>query len=92
MFFGVVRDAVGFQKFFDRAIRSVHPVEKVDFFDGMRGSDCSIVKVGIEKVLFRLRKNARFGLRSEIALFDPPIRLHKNWLYKLVKIWHTRVV
>ena len=54
-------------------------LEKLDFFDGMRGLNCSIEKVGIEKALFRLRKNARFGLRSEIALFDPPIRLHKNW-------------
>ena len=49
------------------------------FFDGMRGSDCSIEKIGIEKILFRVRKNARFGLQSEIALFDPPIRLHRNW-------------
>ena len=47
--------------------------------DGMCGSGCSIEKVGIEKALFRLRKNARFGLRSEIALFNPPIRLHNNW-------------
>ena len=31
--------------FFDRAIRSAHPVEKVDFFNGMRGSDCSIEKL-----------------------------------------------
>ena len=31
--------------FFDRAIRSAHPVEEVDFFNGMRGSDCSIEKV-----------------------------------------------
>ena len=31
--------------FFDRAIRSAHPVEKVDFFNGMHGSDCSIEKV-----------------------------------------------
>ena len=79
VFCGVVRDAVSFKKFFDRAIRSAHPVEKVDFLDGMCGLDCSIEKVGIEKALFRLRKNARFGLRSEIALFDPPVRLHKNW-------------
>ena len=79
MFSGVVSDAVGFKNFFDRAIRSAHPVEKVDFFDGMRGSDSSIEKVGIEKALLRLRKNARFSLESEIALFDPPIRLHKNW-------------
>ena len=78
MFSGVVRGAVGLKNFFDRAIRSVHPVEKVDFFDGMRRSDCSIEKIGIEKALFRLRKNARFGLRLEIALVDPPIRLHKN--------------
>ena len=54
----VVRDAVGFKNVFDRAIRSVHLVEKVDFFDGMRGSDCSIDNIGIEKALFRLRKNA----------------------------------
>ena len=79
VFCEVVRDAVGFKKFFDGAIRSAHPVEKVDFLDGMCGLDCSIEKVGIEKALFRLRKNARFGLRSEIALFDPPVRLHKNW-------------
>ena len=79
MFSGVVRVAVGFKNFFDRAIRSVHLVEKVDFLDGMRGSDCSVEKVGIEKGLFRPRKNTRFGLRSEIALFDPPIRLHKKW-------------
>ena len=25
--------------------------------------------------------HARFSLRSEVALFDPPIRLHKNWPY-----------
>ena len=79
VFCGVVRDAVGFKMFFDRAIRSTHPVEKVYFLDGMCGTDCSIEKIGIEKALFQLLKNARFGLRSEIALFDPPIRLHKNW-------------
>ena len=48
MLCGVVRDAVGFKKVFDRAIRSAHPVEKVDCSDGMRGSDCSIENVGIE--------------------------------------------
>ena len=79
VFCGVVRDAVGLKKFFDRAIRSTHPVENVDFLDGMCGSDCSIEKIAIEKALFRLRKNTRSGLRSEIALFDPPIRLHRNW-------------
>ena len=78
---GVVRDAVGFKNSFDRAMRSAHHFEKVDFFDGMCGSGCSIEKVGIEKTLSRLRKYARFGLRSEPALFDPPIRLHKNWPY-----------
>ena len=31
--------------FFDRAIRSAHPIEKVDFFDGIRGSVFSIAKV-----------------------------------------------
>ena len=30
---------------FDRAIRSAHPVQNVDVFDGMRGSDCSIAKM-----------------------------------------------
>ena len=79
VFSGLVRDAVGFKKFFDRAIRSAHPVQKVDFFDGMRASDRLIEKIGIEKALFRLGKNARFAVRSEIALFDPSIRLHKNW-------------
>ena len=39
VFCGVMRDAVGFKKFFDRVIRSAHPVEKVDF---LCGSDCSI--------------------------------------------------
>ena len=58
---------------------SVHSVETVDFFDGMRGLDCSIEKLGSRRHFFKLRKNARFGLRSEIALFDPPIRLHNNW-------------
>ena len=62
MFCGVVRDAVGFKTKFDRAIRSAHAVEKVEFFDGMCGSDCSVEKIGIEKALFRLRKNARFVL------------------------------
>ena len=69
----------GSKTFLIEQSESVHPVEKLDFFDGMRGSDCSFEKIGIEKALFRLRKNARFGIRSEIALFDPPIRLHKNW-------------
>ena len=31
--------------FFERAIRSAHPVEKIEFFNGMHGSDCSIKKV-----------------------------------------------
>ena len=31
-------------------------LKKVDFLDGMCGSDCSIEKIGIEKALFRLRK------------------------------------
>ena len=45
---GVVSDAVGgFKHFFERAIRSAHPVEKVDFFDGVRGSDCPIENVGV---------------------------------------------
>ena len=33
------------RNFFDRAIRSAHRVEKVDFFNEMRESDCSIEKV-----------------------------------------------
>ena len=45
----------------------------------MCGSDCAIEKVGIGKALFRRRRrNTRFGLQSETALFDPPIRLRKN--------------
>ena len=48
----MVRDAVGLKNFFDRAIRSADPVEKVDFFEGMCGSDCSIEKVGIEELFF----------------------------------------
>ena len=55
------------------------PLKKSILSTGCAGSDCSIEKIGIEKALFRLRKNARFGLRSEIALFDTPIRLQKSW-------------
>ena len=47
-----MREAVGFKSFLDRAIRSAHPVEKLDCFEGMRGSVCSIEKHGIEKALF----------------------------------------
>ena len=42
VFCGVVKNAVGLDKLFDRAIRPAHPVGKVDFLDGMCGSDCSI--------------------------------------------------
>ena len=83
---GVVRDVVGFKNVFERAIRSVHPVQKIDFFDGMRGSDGSIEKVGIEKAPLRLHKNARFSLRSKTVVFDPPIRLHKNCLDHMICI------
>ena len=55
VFCEVVRDAVGFKKFFDGAIRSAHPVEKVDIFKGMRGFYCPIEEIGIEKAVFRLR-------------------------------------
>ena len=44
--------------FFDRAIRSAHPVETLDFFNGMRGPDCLIEEIGIEKAFLQLRKNA----------------------------------
>ena len=60
VFCRVVREAVGFKKFFDRAIRSTHPFDKVNFPDGVCRSDCPIEEVGIEKALFRRRKNARF--------------------------------
>ena len=68
----VVRDAVGFKNVFDRAIRSVHLVEKVDFFDGMRGSDCSIEKNRIEKALFRLRKPDLVSDRKS------PLSIHRS--------------
>ena len=55
------------------------PSRKSTFSTGCVDRNCSIEKIGIEKALFRLRKNTRSGLRSEIALFDPPIRLHRNW-------------
>ena len=42
VFCGVVKNAVGLEKLSDRAIRPAHLVEKVDFLDGMCGSDCSI--------------------------------------------------
>ena len=58
VFGGVVRDAVGVKNVFDRAIRSAHPVETLDFFNGMRGPDCLIEKIGIEKAFLQLRKNA----------------------------------
>ena len=57
----------------------------------MRGSDCSIEKVGIEKALFLLRKNPRFGLRPEIAHFDPPFRLHKNWPKTFTIGWKFKI-
>ena len=50
VFSGVVRDTVGSRKtFFDRTVRSTHPVEKAHLIHGMSGSDCYIEKVGIEK-------------------------------------------
>ena len=55
------------------------PLKKSTFSTGCADRIARSKKTGIEKALFRLRKNARFGLRSEITLFDPPIRLHKNW-------------
>ena len=71
----------------------VTSVSAEQLFDGMCGSGCSIEKVGIEKALFRLRKNVRFSLRSETALFDPPIRLRKNCLEHMICIslgWKIR--
>ena len=52
MFLGEVRDAVCFKKKFDRAIQLAHPVEEVDVFDGMCGSDCSIEKMGSKRHFF----------------------------------------
>ena len=74
MFCGVVRDAVGIKKFFDRVIRSAHLVEKVDFVDGMRGSDCSIGKIGIEKAIFRLRKNSP----DLVSDRESPVSIHRS--------------
>ena len=65
LFYGVVRHAMGFNHFFDRAIQSTHPVEKGGLFDGMGGSDWSIEKAGIEKALFQQYKKAPYCLRSE---------------------------
>ena len=52
-----MRSAVGFKTL---SIEPSDPRKKVDFFNEMRGSDCSIEQVGIGKAPFRLRKNARF--------------------------------
>ena len=41
-----------FKKKFDRAIQLAHPVEEVDVFDGMCGSDCSIEKMGSKRHFF----------------------------------------
>ena len=72
MLSGVLRDAVGFKNFFNRAIYSAHPVEKVCFFDRDARIGLLERKFGVEKAFFRLRKNARIGLlRSEIALNWP---------------------
>ena len=38
--------------FSDRAVRSAHPVEKLDFLDGMCGSGCSIEKLGSKRHFF----------------------------------------
>ena len=81
MFSGVVRDAVWLQFFFfDRAIRSAHPVDKVVFFDGMRGTDCSIEKIWIERPLIRLSKNAPY------MVFDrkSPFWVHR---YEGIRNW-----
>lgn len=58
-------------------IRASRP--KSHFFDWIRGSDCFIGKVGIEKALFQQYEKVRFSLLSETGLFDPRIRLHKDW-------------
>ena len=42
----------GFKNFFDRAIRSAHLAQKVEFFDGMCGSDSSIEKFGSKRHFF----------------------------------------
>ena len=49
----VVRDATAVKNFSDRAIRSAHHVEKVEFFNGMRGDRIArSKKLGIEKGYF----------------------------------------
>ena len=49
---------------FDREIWPTNPVKKLEFFDGMRGSDRSIERVGIENALVRQYKKTR-SVRSE---------------------------
>ena len=66
----------GLQKLFRSKSDPRIPLKRSTFSTGC-GIGLLDRKMGIEKALFRPRKNARFGLRSEIALFDPPIRLHK---------------
>ena len=38
-------EKVSFRSQLDRAIRSAHPFKNIEFFKGMRGTDCSIEKV-----------------------------------------------
>ena len=54
--------------FFDRAIRSTHPVEKVDFFNGMHESDCPIETVfEAHRISHRPRKHTIAPYNSSVA-------------------------
>lgn len=71
-FCGVVKGEVGFKIIDDRAIPSAHPV--VEYFDGVRGSDCSTERLGSKRLLlFQQSEKARFirGVGSWCTTFVP---------------------
>ena len=60
--------------FFDRTMRSAHPVKNVDFFNGMRGSDCSIEK------LFQAHRISHHPTKHTITPYTPCNSSDRCWL------------
>ena len=90
VFCGMARDAVGFKKFFDRAVGPAQPVyRKVELFDVLRESDCSV-----EKALFQQCKKSQCYLRSETGFFIHVTDCKRNGVtaqYCYIRIHHQNV-
>ena len=73
VFSAVVRNAVGFKNFFDRAIRSVHPVEKVDFSTGCADRIARSFFLGSKRHFFD-------SVRKHDLVFDrkSPFSIHRS--------------